>query len=269
MTPPCATASHWTLCAVLALTLPGCATLDAPQSAASLPTVSSWLPAHLVLLGEQHDNPLHQQLQAQAVRELSRQKRLAAVVLEMAEQGRTTQSLPPDATETQVQTALRWSDAAWPWSAYGPVVMAAVRSGVPVLGANLPHANMATQMRNPQLDHLLPETAWLQQQTAIREGHCHLLPETQVLPMTRIQVARDQTMARVAQAAIPFPQTPRPEQTVLLIAGQGHVRPDLGIPWFLPPHLRVKVVQLPPGNTPTQDPCTDLRERFKPGTKTP
>ncbi len=270
MRPPSANATSWTLCwAIVTLALAGCATLDAPLSTAPMAPVSSWLPAHLVLLGEQHDAPSHQQLQARAVGELAQQKRLAAVVLEMAEQGRTTQGLPPDATEAEVQSALHWSDGAWPWAAYGPVVMTAVRSGVPVLGANLPRADMAAHMRNPQLDTLLPTTAWQQQQTAIRAGHCHLLPEAQVLPMARIQVARDQTMARVAQAAIPSPQTPHPEQTVLLIAGQGHVRPDLGIPWFLPPHLRVKVMQLPPGDAPTQDPCSGLRERFRPGAKTP
>jgi hypothetical protein len=49
--------------------------------------------------------------------------------------------------------------------------------------------------------------------------------------MTRIQIGRDQAMARTAAAAV------RPGQTVLLVAGNGHVQRDLGVPLHLPPDL--------------------------------
>ncbi len=64
----------------------------------------------------------------------------------MAEEGSSTAHLDRTATEAQVQTALSWNDKGWPWSAYGPAVMAAVRAGVPVLGANLPRARMKDAM---------------------------------------------------------------------------------------------------------------------------
>ena len=68
------------------------------------------------------------------VHQLAQQGQLAAVVMEMAEQGRDTRGLPPQASEALVQERLRWANDAWPWRQYGPVVMAAVRLGERLLG---------------------------------------------------------------------------------------------------------------------------------------
>ena len=84
---------------------------------------------------------------------------------------------------------------AWPWQDYGPAVMTAVRAGVPVLGANLPRDQMPASMNDSKLDVQLPGPALKAQQQAIRIGHCNLLPESQITPMTRVQIARDITMA--------------------------------------------------------------------------
>ncbi len=175
------------------------------------------LPTDVLLLGEQHDAPDHQRLQRETVSWLAAKGQLAAVVMEMAESGHSTQALPRDATDAQAQAALQWNDAAWPWKAYGPVVMAAVAAGVPVLGGNLPHAQMRAAMGEARWDQHLPAPALAQQHQALREGHCGLLPESQIAPMARIQIARDASMARTAQQAL------RPGQTVLLVAGGGHV----------------------------------------------
>ena len=53
--------------------------------------------------------------------------------------------------------------------------------------------------------------------------------------MARIQIARDASMARTAQQAL------RPGQTVLLVAGGGHVLRSLGVPTHWPENLRSKV----------------------------
>lgn len=197
--------------------------------------LQSLLPADVILLGEQHDAPDHQRLQRDAVVWLAARGQLAALVMEMAESGHSTHSLPPSATEAQVQTALQWNDAAWPWKAYGPVVMAAVAAGVPVLGGNLPRAQMRAAMQEPAWDQHLPPAALARQITALRDGHCGLLPESQLAPMARIQIARDASMARTAQQAL------RPGQTVLLVAGGGHVLRSLGVPTHWPENLRSKV----------------------------
>lgn len=225
------------LAALLALLLGACALppLDAAQQA----RLASLLPADALLLGEQHDAPEHQQLQRQVVQWLADRGQLAAVVLEMAEAGHGTAGLPPDASARQVRAALAWDDARWPWRTYGPVIMAAVAAGAPVLGANLSLAQMREAMRQSALDDRLPAELLAVQRQRIRDSHCGLLPEPQINPMTRVQIARDIAMAdAVARAA----QQAAPGRVVLLITGNGHVHRALGVPRFLPADLKAKVL---------------------------
>ena len=218
----------------------GCAT-PAPLGADGQARLATLLPADALLLGEQHDAPAHQQLQRQAVQWLAARGALAALALEMAEQGRSTAGLPRDASEADVQHALAWRDAGWPWNTYRPVVMAAVRAGVPVLGANLPAARQREAMRDAALDARLPPAALAEQQQRVRDGHCGLLPESQIGPMTRVQIARDIAMADTVRAAR------QPGRTVLLVAGNGHVHRALGVPLHLPPDLTTKVLSAQSG----------------------
>lgn len=218
----------------------GCAT-PAPLGAAAQARLATLLPADVLLLGEQHDAPAHQQLQRQTVQWLAARGELAALALEMAEQGRSTAGLPRDASEADVQHALAWRDAGWPWQTYRLVVMAAVRAGVPVLGANLPAARQREAMRDAALDARLPPAALAEQQQRMRDGHCGLLPESQIGPMTRVQIARDIAMADTVRAAR------QPGRTVLLVAGNGHVHRALGVPLHLPPDLTTKVLSAQSG----------------------
>lgn len=194
------------------------------------------LPADVILLGEQHDAPAHQQIQLAFVEALAARGQLAALALEMAERGTSTAQLAPDATPQQVQAALRWDKAGWPWETYAPVVMAAVHRGVPVLGANLPRDAMRQAMLDTALDTHLLASMLERQRQAIRVGHCDLLPEKNVMPMVRVQLARDASMARTVRDAI------LPGKTVLLVAGGGHVLRDSGVPTHLPASLRVRTV---------------------------
>jgi uncharacterized iron-regulated protein len=197
------------------------------------------MPTPLLLVGEQHDAPDHQRLQRELVVQLASRGELGALVMEMAPQGASTRGLAANVPESEVQEALQWtaSNGGWPWPVYGPVVMAAVRAGVPVLGGNLPRTAMAAAMNNTALDRLLERDALMEQQANIRKGHCDLLPEAQIAPMTRIQIARDQAMAQTAVQAL------RRGQTVLLVAGNEHVRRDLGVPRYLPRQQDFRVVQ--------------------------
>lgn len=211
--------------------------------------------AQAVLLGEQHDADLHRRLQRDWVTSLARREQLAALALEMAEQGTTTAGLPPGSDDAQVRAALQWNNAAWSWEVYGPVVMAAVRAGVPVLGANLARERMRPAMQDASLDALLTPEAIAAQREAIREGHCGLLPDTQIGPMARVQIARDRAMAHTVAGAV------RPGRTVLLVAGAGHVDPALGVPQHLPPEVRARSVTLP-RQPPAQDYCEALKRQM-------
>ncbi len=221
-----------------ALALAGC-TLPAARSIEDTRQhLAALLPADAILLGEQHDARDHQRVHREVVEVLAARGELGALALEMAEQGSSTAGLARDASEDQVRAALRWDNAAWPWAAYGPAVMAAVRAGVPVLGANLPRAQLREAMGNMRFDLLLPGPALKAQQQLIRLGHCGLLPEGQITPMTRVQIARDVAMAHTVTGAVV------PGKTVLLLAGSGHVDRGLGVPRHLPEKIKVKAVGL-------------------------
>ncbi|HSH90954.1 MAG TPA: ChaN family lipoprotein [Ramlibacter sp.] len=225
---------------------------------AELTVVERGLPeTDVLLIGEQHDAPSHQRFHREVIEDLAAQGRLAAVAIEMAEQGASTATLPRDASESAVQAALRWQDTAWPWQAYGPALMAAVRAGVPVIGANLPRSQLRTAMANASLDSLLPGPALKTQQRAIRTGHCDLLPESQIVPMTRVQIARDLAMASV------LARHHVAGKTVLLLAGEGHVDSAIGVPQHLHPKLRVRAIA-PLPEPPQKDYCEDMRRQLKP-----
>ncbi|WP_369821763.1 ChaN family lipoprotein [Polaromonas sp. OV174] len=218
---------------------PGDSQLSQAAIAARLQTL---LPADALLLGEQHDAAEHQHIEQQVVAHLAAQGWLAAVTLEMADTGVSTAALQADASQEQVRQALKWNDKGWPWAAYGPAVMSAVRAGVPVVGANLPRAQMPASMTDSKLDQRLPGPALKAQQQGIRIGHCQLLPESQITPMARIQIAKDISMAAAIQ------QAARPGKVVLLLAGNGHVDRQLGVPQHLPVDLKAKAVSLRAGD---------------------
>ena len=90
--------------------------------------------------------------------------------------------------------------------------------------------------------------------------------------MARIQLARDRTLAQVATAQLAS------GRTVLLIAGNGHVRSDLGVPLHLSPGQAHRVLVARAGQAgadvpadahwdtpalPDTDHCAELRARFK------
>jgi len=227
--------------ALSTMAVTGCAGLPAAAAPDTPSRIVRLLPADVLVLGEQHDAPEHHVIERDTVLALAQGGRLAALAIEMAEEGQGTTYLKPDATEVQVQTALSWNDKAWPWADYGPAIMAAVAAGVPVVGANLPRERMKDAMADVSLDAQLGDAERAQQQQAVRDGHCGLLPESQIVPMTRIQIARDRSMAQVALKARV------PGKTVLLIAGAGHATKTLGVAQHLPTDVRVKSIRLVAG----------------------
>ena len=136
-----------------------------------------------------------------------------------------------------------------------------VGGGVPVLGANLPREQMREAMADASLDQLLPGPARKAQEQAIRQGHCGLLPEPQIRPMTRVQIARDKAMAETIAAAS------APGKTVVLLAGAGHVEPGVGVPLHLPEADGGLSIDSEPGPAPApsaDEPDEDEQNRERP-----
>lgn len=232
--------------------------------------------AELILLGEQHDAPEHQDLARLSVEVLASKQALAALVLEMADAGVSTEGMPTNASEAAVRERLRWNEAGWPWSRYGPVVMQTVRAGIPVAGSNLPFSGMAAVMKDDAWDSKVPSAVLAGHRERMIQGHCGLLPESQVPAMARIQIARDERMAQTASMWM------RSGKSVLLLAGAEHVKKDRGIPLLLDAKSKGKLAvvwiqagtavnkdsaladldwQTPP--VPYKDYCADMKKSMK------
>ncbi len=241
--------------------LPGLALLLAlagGAQASRLPALATdWPRADWLLLGEEHDAPAHQQLSAEVVERLAAQGRLAAVALEMAEAGRSTAGLPREADEARVREALAWNDKGWPWATYGRIVMAAVRAGVPVHGANLPRSRMREAMGDATLDGRVADSLRARLQDDVRQHHCDLLPAAQLPGMTRIQIARDLSMADT------LARLREPGRVVLLVAGNYHVDRRLGVPLHLPRDGRAEAVRMAAGQ-PAEGPPPEGYDRLWP-----
>ncbi len=249
------------ICLALMAVLSSCASapeapvlrpLTAGELAVTTTRLHGLLPTDVLLLGEQHDASEHQQVHQQVIALLAQRGQLGAVALEMADAGASTAKLHPSSTEQEAKTALNWDDKGWPWQDYGPAVMTAVRAGVLVVGANLPRDLMRPKMADSNLDTQLPGPALKAQQQLIRVGHCNLLPESQITPMTRIQIAKDIKMAETLR------EVALPGKVVLLLAGSAHTDRLLGVPQHLPASLVVKAVRLRAGDAA----ATDKTEAF-------
>ncbi|MHC6223967.1 ChaN family lipoprotein [Pseudomonas sp. X10] len=182
-----------------------------------------------VLVGEKHDNPDHHALQLWLLRALERQRPQGSLLLEMLQ---PEQQERVDALKEQEQLpedlpkALDWQDG-WDWSLYGPIVEEALRRPYPLLAANLSPAQMRQVYRQPPVLSGAQSTAAKVQAALlqyVRDGHCGLLPESQMPAMLAVQQQRDR---RIAERVLEAPQP------ALLFAGGYHVRKDLGVPLHL------------------------------------
>jgi uncharacterized iron-regulated protein len=191
-----------------------------------------------VLLGEVHDNAEQHRQRAQLLRALLADGKATRVVFEQmarTHDGRIA-AAPRDADA--IADAGRLDRAAWRWPLHKPLVEAALQGGATVHGGNLERDAVRAIVRGG-LDAvpadlrsaLSADAAWsAADDEALRRlvdaGHCHMLPASQLPAMTLAQRARD---AALAQAMLQAPAGTR----VVLIAGNGHVRTDLGVPRYL------------------------------------
>ena len=231
---------------VAALLCAACATAPAP------PDPALELRAHpVVLLGEVHDNPLHHRSRLHtltAALEGDRTSRYRpALLMEQFDRERQSQierarrEKPGDADHLialATPAPTRPGGQGWNWSFYKPFVELALRFDLPIVAANLSRADLmkvaqqgfgsvfsATEMHRLGLDRDLPADLVSAQEREIHTGHCGAMPAALLPSMARTQIARDAYMALKIEEH-------RARSSVLL-AGNGHVRRDIGVPRWL------------------------------------
>ncbi|MCU0621883.1 MAG: ChaN family lipoprotein [Gemmatimonadales bacterium] len=193
--------------------------------------------ADIVLLGEVHDNAVHHELRAELIAAAARDGRRLAIVYEQFPWGRDSAlaTRPADPIEP-------WLDAAgfdregWRWPLHRPVVLAATERDLPRYGSQLPREVLRPMMRGgaapaPLGDYMarapLAGEGLAALDRTLLDGHCGQLPPEMVPMLRGAQEARD---AAMTDAVIRARQDGR---AAWLIAGNGHVRRDFGVPRML------------------------------------
>ncbi|MFA9440985.1 ChaN family lipoprotein [Uliginosibacterium sp. sgz301328] len=221
---------------LLALTLAACAT--------SGPTASldqRIAARHVVLLGEVHDNAEGHRIRFDMLKrrvDAGWRPVIAMEQFDLDRQAALDDALRTCADAACVIHAASPANAGWQWRFYEPVIDLALQQHLRIVAANVSRADAARVMREgfgavldadtiraAGLDQPLPADIDRAQTRAVDDGHCGLLPPAMLPLMVRAQVARDAGMARAVQA--------HAKEGVVLLAGNGHVRRDIGVArWF-------------------------------------
>jgi uncharacterized iron-regulated protein len=205
----------------------------------------------VVLLGEVHDNAAQHALRAAVLRQWIVAGARPAIAFEQFDRERQSdidrarRERPKDVDYLIAQAK---SDPGWQWEYYRPLVALALEYDLPIVAANLSRGDAmrvaiegwpaifdpATR-RELRLD-ALPADFRRKHETAIAIGHCNLLPADALPARARAQMARDIVMA----------QSIRPYfgRGVVLLAGNGHVRRDIGVPFWLTASERQSIVSI-------------------------
>ena len=184
-----------------------------------------------ILLGELHDNSAHHRARGALLALL--QPASPVVVAEHLHYGQAY--IPRGNLLADLERA-GFDPRGWEWPLHRPLFEAVSELGLPLLGGNLPPAQAKQVMREglPALPErlavliarhpLAPEAAQALDRD-LERGHCGHLPAGMLPGMRLAQRARDAAMLDTLQKA--------PSRPVVLLAGNGHVRKDYGIPSLL------------------------------------
>lgn len=260
--------------AAAALLLAGCA---APRGEAPLRFTKP-----LVLLGEVHDHPQQHALRLAALREhlaggarpallMEQFDRPQQAALDAALAAQRGPFMAPDVRAVLAAGQGAGRGAGWHWPFYEPFVALAMRHELPVVAVNVGRDEARAVMRDGLAAHgfdaTVPEAVMATLAAAIRDSHCGMVDEATARRMALAQVARDQQMARALMQ--------HAARGAVLLAGNGHVRTDVGAPRWLDAATRARseaigfleqgdpttafdrIVFTPPHTRP--DPCAAMR----------
>ena len=199
------------------------------------------LAAHsIILLGEFHDNAHHHRARAKLIEALGQARKNQEpfrLVVEQLAMGSSVSPNTKGSTEALLAQlkAAGFQDKAWGWPLHEPVFGAALAQGMTVHGGNLVRGQSMELFRQGEsalpekLQGLLSKAALpapnLQAlDKALVDGHCGQLPDSMLEPMRLVQRATDLSLLIAAAE----------HKASIVIAGNGHVRKDFGIPSLLP-----------------------------------
>jgi uncharacterized iron-regulated protein len=191
----------------------------------------------VTLLGEVHDNAAQHALRLQALQAWLATGARPALVMEQFDRDRQgaidrlRQQQPPPDADALIKAA---GAPGWDWAFYKPYIELALNNNLPIVAANVSREEARQIMRQglqaSGFDAAVPPEILQALSEGIRESHCGMLDEPTSRRMALAQVARDQSMARSIEG--------QAARGVVLLAGNGHVRIDIGAPRWLSPATR-------------------------------
>ena len=190
--------------------------------------------APTVIVGEEHTNVAHHDIELWLLKNLQKQRPQGSVLLEMLASdqqvavNQVKQALHAGTSirEERIQTALKWQPG-WPWALYGEVVMTALAGDYPLLAANISRKDVSELYRAPVFpegERTTDKSVQDALTAVISLMHNGELSPEQLRSMLSIQQNRDRFMAQQLINA------PRP---ALLIAGGYHAAKGVGVPVHL------------------------------------
>ena len=217
--------------------------------------------ADVVLLGELHDNPHHHQARASLIPQFATNK--TTIVAEHLPTGRRVTSTGASLSDLE---AAGFNRNGWGWPLHQPLFESVLGRGYALIGGNLPAGFSKELMSQGQAAMPLPMARAYEQAVLLSparsrleqdliDGHCGKLPDKYLAPMKLVQRATDISMAT---ALI----THRPS---VLVAGNGHVRRDYGVPQVLSalePSLKISSVGFYEGGTDRAELIKSLAGRY-------
>lgn len=190
--------------------------------------------APTVIVGEEHTNVAHHDIELWLIKNLQKKRPQGSVLLEMIDSdqqeaiNRVKHAVQTGTTlrETRIQTVLNWNSG-WPWPLYRGVVLTALEGEYPLLAANISREKVGDLYRKP----VFPEGERTRDKSVqnalsavITLMHNGDITPEQRQAMLSIQQNRDRFMAQQLMAA---------PQPALLIAGGYHAAKGVGVPVHL------------------------------------
>ncbi|WP_374477978.1 ChaN family lipoprotein [Zoogloea sp.] len=186
-----------------------------------------------LLLGEIHDNPHHHFRRAELITALAPK----AIHAEQLEEGRRTEWAQSSGEPLKNRLTTAGFDAAgWQWPLHEPLFASLAEARIDVVGANISrdlarrivregNAALPARLAAALTANPLSPSAEVALDADLLDSHCGQLPATRLPRMRLAQRARDAAMA--------LGVTSLPVRPAILVAGNGHVRSDYGVPALL------------------------------------
>lgn len=192
--------------------------------------------ADFVLLGEVHDNPVQHRLRGELITAFAAKH--PAIVFEQFTA--SDSAIPRPSAGMPIEG---WLDQhgfdrkGWKWPLHQPVVEAAIVSSRSIWGSNVSRDELRAVVRGGESAAPAPLAAILAKapldsagkagiDQELVEGHCGKLPVAMIPGMRAAQATRDAAMTHALELA-------SRDGAAWLIAGNGHVRRDMGVPRIL------------------------------------